>query len=1188
MGFPPLGFSLYRKENGYKNTICLSPQDFENVPLRTPLVHKVNEGQTKNTITFRASKVTLETIHPNSPRSIRFFIFEDELSVTLKSPVSAIEVEYLTTGGKYPLDISVYSKNALIYSEKVSGKAFQKKRFFFNAKNINKIKFKGGMVQIAKLCFIGCHSKGKWIGPINTSCGVGLPFGPKSAENLSKELLKLPPESDSTTVATSMVTCRLDRESQSEEARLIELREIGELEELLGEIKNEGVDVPIGWNITEGENDDDKEASFAIAPYDMLLLLMQQVKLAKSLGLYWTDKSAKPHRIYDYKIVGNWPKGTLWNLEHHTTFDDSEIKRSFFFSVVHKDSLTLIGPNPSVVEAEHEWARSTHGLTFSPSSQGTVKIIFAEPVAEVQIFYMLKSPGDVEFKAYKTTSSSPIDTTTSDKMKGVLALHGEEIQIVTISTTNITILRICHDTEYIPYGTHEKIICGLKSNSSTPLSYPQKPSATPLPPLVRTDIPSKTFPVSLRWEVNKTRTNTLLAYGAVGTHAKRDDEKITELPISLNALDFDREEEENSPFITDYVEEPGTYNYYFAHVDLFDRQSNWSRAATAQVEEALPPPPQNVQAKFLDYTTYDPIEHTSSDVMLNDKEIEWLQRHQKSVLKVSWEWSPTQQSLFPNITTFNIFLKKGWLNLMQGTIQSVEHRDPSSEDTASFQYHECTIKGDRPYGEGALKGEWMRQGNGLFMIESNEENPSSRATKIDLKRSGSEQSFPPVTDKMFTISLTKTSEQGGIALDYLLPTNWDEESIAVNISELESYTDSGVIHYTYYWELPSSTQFPMWHYNNDTSKKTEYVQLGVSSVNGAGVGSVSRPATAMAIDRTPPEQVTWRDIEGHTASYANIYGKSFYALTFKAEQGLKYDIYRAMDETVFLTDQGRTHSDYTDLSNEALKALASDERNLKAFTKINTDSVVPEESGDYTYIDDSLDGHSQNRYFYRVQAINEIEARGPFSEATPPVQVPLSTPPSTPIVNKTIGENQRVTFFWVNPNDPSIKAIRFYRTKNPADLVDSRKMKLVHTFLINDTSPELSWSDDSVVAGDTYYYRVVAVNHADFLSLPTEPIRMTIVDANPPPMPEEVTQAWAGNTIHLQWKCSALDATFIIKRKQLGAIIWKPLQVEGAYQKLSPTEYEYYDTDVSEGESYAYRIMTVSKTKVRSEAYAVT
>jgi len=91
----------------------------------------------------------------------------------------------------------------------------------------------------------------------------------------------------------------------------------------------------------------------------------------------------------------------------------------------------------------------------------------------------------------------------------------------------------------------------------------------------------------------------------------------------------------------------------------------------------------------------------------------------------------------------------------------------------------------------------------------------------------------------------------------------------------------------------------------DRTNKVVYAQIGISSVNSEnGEGSVSSPASIIAVLREPPPIQVLEDSPNRYASIPNYYGKSAYALRWaKSETDIRYFVYRAMDESLFSVDK---------------------------------------------------------------------------------------------------------------------------------------------------------------------------------------------------------------------------------------------------------------------------------------------
>lgn len=251
-------------------------------------------------------------------------------------------------------------------------------------------------------------------------------------------------------------------------------------------------------------------------------------------------------------------------------------------------------------------------------------------------------------------------------------------------------------------------------------------------------------------------------------------------------------------------------------------------------------------------------------------------------------------------------------------------------------------------------------------------------------------------------------------------------------------------------------------------------------------GAVGGPMTVYQVWRAQPAPPAALFAEDKLlATRADFNSKSFFMVHFDKQAHLSTDVFRALDETLFLVDaQNTTRNaeagaitaatlgwftpqnqpdnarrtaalnqitaasppDYGKLSNDALRILASLPSNAPAFSRItnpplrsenpaNDDQVGPNElpppytpqanRGSYL---DTLDGRTTNRYFYRAAHVDDAHNQGLMGPSTPPVYLPIATVPAPlVVVDATSGENV-VTLSWRSSADPDVAEYRIYRS----------------------------------------------------------------------------------------------------------------------------------------------------------------
>jgi hypothetical protein len=289
---------------------------------------------------------------------------------------------------------------------------------------------------------------------------------------------------------------------------------------------------------------------------------------------------------------------------------------------------------------------------------------------------------------------------------------------------------------------------------------------------------------------------------------------------------------------------------------------------------------------------------------------------------------------------------------------------------------------------------------------------------------------------------------------------------------------------------------------------------------------------------------------------------------------------------------------YRALSNDALRALAALPGNERAFTQLtigpldpddpaNANRLGPDDASGFV-IDpalraytDTLDGRSSNRYFYRAAYVDAAHNRGPLSLASPPVYCPKVVPPRAPVITRVLGGERQIGLSWASNREPDLVEYRLYRADSEPLARDIRLMTLVHTEPAGPGDPQarpaqLNWTDAAVESLKDHYYRLVAVDAAQNVSMPSGVAGGRAYDYSPPLEPtwirsERVKLDEAGN--EHAWSdpqdglVPAVAFTFTTAQARVAALVER--QVGAAWQAatswLRDPEYD------SAGDRWRYR-----------------
>ena len=255
---------------------------------------------------------------------------------------------------------------------------------------------------------------------------------------------------------------------------------------------------------------------------------------------------------------------------------------------------------------------------------------------------------------------------------------------------------------------------------------------------------------------------------------------------------------------------------------------------------------------------------------------------------------------------------------------------------------------------------------------------------------------------------------------------------------------------------------------------------------------------------------------------------------------------------------------YRALTNDALRVLAGLPGSDRAFNQLTIQQLDPQEidpddssllrwrdrigpDNPTSYIEDALlrsyldtlDGRSTNCYFYRAGSVDGAHNRSEeLSLSTPAVYCPDVTSPRTPVITKVfagdpdpaLSGDGKITLQWASNRELDLKEYHIYRSDNKDAARDLRLMILVRTEP-ETRSPaarpaQIIWTDKPVAGGTIYFYRLVAVDKADNISIPSGSVAGQAYDYGPPVEPTWIRSEWikldAGGNEHL-WTDTGLD-----------------------------------------------------------------
>lgn len=991
---------------------------------------------------------------------------------------------------------------------KVSAPKTGQRKIIIWAPRITQLNFIGVGIHVLKICTYCCRDNNEWEQLTKNPYGFPISKNPPADYNEALRRLEALPITPPSPI--------------SEE-------EFNDLRDLMFQMQiPDGKYVPVGWSIPEIEDGEDE--SLETSSYDILRITQLNKKIARIIGTYWIDQDVRRRNIYDYKIEVDYPKNHLAKLEHQIDFNLVDSDEILHTTLTYDNVVFMNLSSPKIVENSSEFFRSNKGLSFNSTSSNFIlgnetKIQFNRSVKEVQIFVKFTS-SKLVIKARSFNDPNqiyPISETFSNQ-ELVAKISGQKIDELILEGEGIVIYRFHYDYEQLSGLQLSKVICGLRPVPGGKLKSPKNLIATQLPSGSSYDenfaLVSK-YTVGLHWDAKLNPNRKRYANGPVAYHVYRLDssstpENITKedpVYITSSSLEEQQERPDNWPNKRQYYQDghliKNPFVYRVSALDLFGRESRLSKKAIVNLVGNVPPPPDNVHAKYLDHSTLNN-DGTSSDPNLNSDDIAILEREGVSGIVVDWNWTEAQAAVCDDVKKFEIHFEHGWLNLFKGSptstpiIETLTISDlalttdelvrfPSLDGPLTVKTYRFDVELDKGIIENGMRLNWLKQGYNAFLVLKNSSGTSGTIWVLDPKEliDNDDVNAEVNENKAFSVALDNNSP--GI-IDFKNPDSWTDTSISADVIFSDFETDTG--DEKTYRHFIASPAFPDPVFVVGETKPMRYGQISVNTWNSEDVeGSISNSSAILAVYRTGPEAIdpSYLDYGTAMATPPDVHGKStFYMRWRKASSGLKHFVYRTMDEVLFQTDLANNYrkseyealaadlslsynvnihlfssvAEYKDLSTDLMFLIANMSGNEDAFTKMNSEPINESDStyenrdtdipaiGDapasvssnyLLFEDNTLDGRGSNYYFYRLRTIDSAGNLGEFAQTSPPVVIPQILPAVKPVITKIVGGENEISIEWTVKSNPNILGYRLYRTTEKNKSGDWRRMELLLT-----------------------------------------------------------------------------------------------------------------------------------------------
>ncbi|HYO08053.1 MAG TPA: Ig-like domain-containing protein [Tepidisphaeraceae bacterium] len=246
------------------------------------------------------------------------------------------------------------------------------------------------------------------------------------------------------------------------------------------------------------------------------------------------------------------------------------------------------------------------------------------------------------------------------------------------------------------------------------------------------------------------------------------------------------------------------------------------------------------------------------------------------------------------------------------------------------------------------------------------------------------------------------------------------------------------------------------------------------------------------------------------------------------------------------------------------------ESDLKQYKVYRSDAI----DGTFTHIatvngssyDDASAPAGQTSY-YRVTAVDQANQESTAHASTSATRPAADLPPATPQNLIATGSESGIALDWDNNTDADLKGYNVYRSPN-----GSTGWTLLNT---GGVLSESAYNDAAAPAGQTSYYRVVAVdvlNQESASPATANAVRPSVPDNTAPAQPQSVVATGSTSGIALTWSANGENdlAGYDVFRSSNGVDGWTKLTTLGPINATS-----YNDSDAPAGATSFYQVVAV-------------
>jgi len=185
-------------------------------------------------------------------------------------------------------------------------------------------------------------------------------------------------------------------------------------------------------------------------------------------------------------------------------------------------------------------------------------------------------------------------------------------------------------------------------------------------------------------------------------------------------------------------------------------------------------------------------------------------------------------------------------------------------------------------------------------------------------------------------------------------------------------------------------------------------------------------------------------------------------------------------------------------------------------------------------------------------------------------------PPAKPINLQAVSSSGKIVLSWSPNSESDLSYYKIYRSKIQ-NFIPASSDSLSVVF-----APDTSYEDSSVIFGETYYYRISAVDISENESDYSEMVWAKIADNVPPDKPADLAANSMDKMVNLSWAPNPETdlSHYKIYRSQTDNFVPSPGDSLAVVLKPDTT---YEDTDVINDQNYYYRISAVDSAGNESE-----